>query len=105
MWLDARTFTRDDGALDVWLITLDPSPTPGDADLLSDQEKDRARRFASAEVSARFVSARAALRRLLARYTGRRADAGPGGLEIRIGPAGKPALDPGLGLELSLAHA
>src|SRR5215211_7614675 len=76
-------------AVHVWRVRLDPPSVPGaDWDLLSPEERGRARRFFQEHHRRRFVVAHVALRRILAGYTAR----APHELEFRCGPQGKPAL-------------
>ena len=94
-------------AVHVWRVRLDPPGELRDAwDLLSDAERQRARRFVQEQHRRRFVSAHAALRRILAGYTARPARA----LEFTTGPQGKPALlgparDSRRSLEFNLSHS
>jgi 4'-phosphopantetheinyl transferase len=88
----------------VWRVELEP-----EADelltLLSDDERDRAERFATAELRARWARSRGALRALLGRYVKR----DPRALEFNLGPYGKPDLsvaDEAHGrLSFSLSHS
>jgi len=94
-------------AVHVWRVRLDPPAVTGaDWDVLSDEERDRARRFFQEHHRRRFVVAHAALRRILAGYTARAAHE----LEFRAGPQGKPALADSRtgmrpGLEFNLSHS
>jgi len=94
-------------AVHVWRVRLDPPSVSGAAwDVLSDEERNRARRFFQEQHRRRFVVAHAALRRILAGYTACPAHE----LEFRTGPQGKPALtnsSAGVspGLEFNLSHS
>jgi 4'-phosphopantetheinyl transferase len=94
-------------AVHVWRVRLDPPSVPGAAwDLLSAEERHRARRFFQDHHRRRFVVAHSALRRILAGYTARPAHE----LEFRSGPQGKPALADSAsgaspGLEFNLSHS
>jgi 4'-phosphopantetheinyl transferase len=92
----------------VWRVRLDPPGEMNDAwELLSDEERGRARRFVQEHHRRRFVAAHAALRRILAGYTARHARE----LRFTLGPNGKPALAesvPGGSpprLEFNLSHS
>ena len=92
----------------VWRVRLDPTGEMHDAwELLSDEERGRARRFVQEHHRRRFVAAHAALRRILAGYTDRR----PQALRFASGPNGKPALADADGpsdqsrLEFNLSHS
>jgi 4'-phosphopantetheinyl transferase len=73
--------------------------------LLNDRERERAERFATAELRARWARSRGALRALLGRYLQR----DPRALEFDVGPHGKPDLstaDEAHGrLSFSLSHS
>lgn len=76
-------------------------------ELLSEEERGRARRFVQEHHRRRFVAAHAALRRILAGYTARHARE----LSFTAGPNGKPALADGAArssvprLEFNLSHS
>jgi len=95
----------DDG-VHLWRVRLD-APAMGDNawDLLSDEERARARRLFQEHHRRRFVAAHAALRRILAGYTTLPAR----DLRLSIGPHGKPSLDaPATArarLEFNLSHS
>lgn len=78
--------------VDVWIWTLDQTAeeavrsTAG----LTDDERGRAGRFVTRELSARWSCARATLRRILGRYL----DAAPRAITFDAGPYGKPVLIP-----------
>ena len=94
-------------AVHVWRVRLDPPSVSGaDWDVLSDEERNRARRYFQERHRRRFVVAHAALRRILAGYTARPAHE----LEFRSGPQGKPSLAESRagmrpGLEFNLSHS
>lgn len=94
-------------AVHVWRVRLDPLIVPGAAwEVLSDEERNRARRFFQEHHRRRFVVAHAALRQILGGYIARPAHE----LEFRSGPQGKPALadsPTGVrpGLEFNLSHS
>lgn len=91
-------------ALHVWRVELDvPAATRARLWLvLSEDERQRARRFHFALDMDRFVAAHAALRLILARYLG---GADAAGLRFSTGPFGKPALGGRLQFNLSHSHA
>lgn len=78
------------GEAHVWRAPLDLTPAILDrlASTLSDDERERARRFAFAGLAARFVAARGIQRQLLARYL----DVPPAAIRYRVTPHGKPEL-------------
>jgi 4'-phosphopantetheinyl transferase len=74
-------------AVDVWRADL-AAAGPGYRELLSDDERERVRRFVRTEHGGHWSSARGILRALLGRYL----DADPRSLQFELGPHGKPAL-------------
>lgn len=76
--------------IDLWRVRLEPPPEGLQAlfRILSSDEQERARRFATEVLSARFVVGRAALRMLLGAHVER----DPASLRFDYGPAGKPSL-------------
>jgi len=84
----------------LFLFDLDAALPPGAADWLSDAERARAQRFATAALRQRFVTGRATLRRLLAERTGDAPDRVP----IEDDDDGKPRLANGR-LAFNLSHA
>ncbi|HEX8067413.1 MAG TPA: 4'-phosphopantetheinyl transferase superfamily protein [Thermoleophilaceae bacterium] len=97
---------RADG-VHVWIASLEAPP---DEAVLSDDERERAGRYAVEGAKRRFVNARTALRRLLAAYV----DADPAALVLRQAPCvhcgephGKPFLaEPATGwLRFNLSHS
>ncbi len=88
--------------LDLWQISLDLAPEEMDAleELLSSQERARARRFHFERDRRRYVVAHATLRSLLAEYTGKV----PLELDFEVSAHGKPSLA-GSGLFFNLAHS
>jgi 4'-phosphopantetheinyl transferase len=94
------------GQVDVWIAQLD---APGERlpdllNLLSEDERARAKRFHFDRDFRRFVAARAQLRGLIGRYL----DRAPETIEFEYGPYGKPALAPGMAstpLYFNLAHS
>lgn len=94
------------GEVHVWRIAIDRDRAEVDrlAELLSADERERARRLRVGRVRGRFVVARGMLRSLLGRYLG----AAPSTIGFRYGPRGKPALDDRDGsprLQFNLAHS
>jgi 4'-phosphopantetheinyl transferase len=89
--------------VEVWTATLAAEPAELEAlgALLSPDERERAARFAFAELRARFVVGRATLRRLL----GAELQRPPGSLRFEYGPEGKPALLDAGDLRFNLAHS
>jgi 4'-phosphopantetheinyl transferase len=93
-------------AVHLWRVRLD-SPLGGEVgwDLLSDDERVRARRFFQEHHRRRFVAAHGVLRRVLAGYTAQAARE----LRFTVGPHGKPALAEsavsGAKLEFNLSHS
>lgn len=93
-------------AVHLWRVHLDPPPGAEVAwDLLSDEERGRARRFFQEHHRRRFVAAHGVLRRILAGYTTQ----SPGELRFTVGPHGKPALVESAAsrtkLEFNLSHS
>jgi 4'-phosphopantetheinyl transferase len=73
----------------VWRINLDARlGPPGDEQVLSPDELERAERLLTEYKRARFIAGRSAVRRLLAGYLGE----APQALAFHYGPRGKPAL-------------
>ena len=88
----------DADTVDVWLVALD-NAQPEDS--LSEQERERAARFARAQDGRRWTAAHAALRALLGAYV----DADPRGLRFAEGPYGKPRLAGEMSLRFNLSHS
>jgi 4'-phosphopantetheinyl transferase len=86
------------GRIDVWHVHLEDIDP--DDNLLSEDEKRRANRFADRSDRNRFQAGRIWLRTRLSEYTGR----DPGGIEFRYGRYGRPTID-GPAVEFSLAHS
>lgn len=100
MWTrppDALTLGPEDAH--VWRIPLDDL-RPGDflADL---SPEEAARNFLRPGLKERHVCAHGALRRILARYCG----LAPAAIRFRLGPKGKPYLDPAAGVSFNLTHS
>jgi 4'-phosphopantetheinyl transferase len=76
--------------VDVWCVSLDLPLDSRDPfqQILSQEERVKARRFRSEKARNRFVAARCFLRRIIAPYTGVK----PEDLRFQYGPHGKPAL-------------
>jgi 4'-phosphopantetheinyl transferase len=94
-----------DNAIEVVVARLDAGPDAvrASAALLSEDERQRARRFVFAHDRRRFTIARALLRRLL----GARLGVPPGSVGLVYGRRGKPALAPsfaGTGLGFNVSH-
>jgi 4'-phosphopantetheinyl transferase len=90
--------------IDVWLARLDlpAAQVSRLSNLLSQDEKARARGFVAAEGCNQFIAARAFLRTLLGQLLAR----DPASLRFRYGAFGKPALDlRGAELDFNLSHA
>ncbi len=102
-----------ENAIHLWRIELDRHPVDSCRSLLSQDESERAQRFATETLQRRFSVARASLRRILAGYLppdgAKPAD--PEDLIFAYGPNGKPALalDPAreasAPLEFNLSHS
>jgi len=77
--------------IDLWSLALDASPATvaALAALLSEEERERAERFAFAHLRRRFIVRRGALRLLLGHYTGMEA----GSIVFRHAGRGKPLVD------------
>lgn len=88
-------------SFELWLVRLDVELSAADADLLDDQERARAARFAFERDRRRFVAAHAALRRLLGDKTGQ----APHMLRFDIGSLGKPRLRGRADAVFSLSHS
>lgn len=86
--------------IQLWSWSLDDE-LPGAEALLTDEERDRARRFVGPLLQRRFVMARAQLRLLL----GRHLDRDPRGLVFLLNEFGKPRLDDHPGVHFSLSHS
>lgn len=84
----------------IWSWSLDDDPPSGGA-LLTDEERQRARRFVGPLLQRRFVAARAQLRELLGRHVGR----DPRGLVFAVNEFGKPRLADHPGVRFSLSHS
>jgi 4'-phosphopantetheinyl transferase len=91
-----------DPAIDVWSIDLDAAPAEM-GDLLDDDERAKANRFAFPIHSRRFTAARGHLRILLGTYLG----CAPKAIRFHYGARGKPSLraSVGEGLAFNLAHS
>ena len=97
----SRPFAAAGGA-QVWLADLDAADS-GDAALgvLSNDERERARRFVFDVHRRRFVACRAWLRRCLAERLDRR----PESVGFEYGPVGKPALAGGGPVRFNVSHS
>src|SRR2546429_1616669 len=84
----AASFTDGDVEIVVARPDVGPDAVSASATLLSDRERERARRFAFDPDRNRFIVARALLRQLLAARLGERPEA----VELASGARGKPAL-------------
>src|SRR6059058_6187196 len=84
----AASFTDGDVEIVVARPDVGPDAVSASATLLSDRERERARRFAFDPDRNRFIVARALLRQLLAARLGERPEA----VELASGSRGKPAL-------------
>jgi len=88
--------------VEVWRADLDAADARGDGrTLLSDDERERAARFARREDGARWATARAVLRTLVGAYV----DADPAALRFEAGPHGKPRLAGEGRLRFNLSHS
>ena len=90
----------------LWRVRLDPPAVAHDAwELLSDEERGRARRFFQEHHRRRFVAAHAGLRRILGGYIACPARE----LRFTVGPHGKPSIGrsatSGRMLEFNLSHS
>ena len=91
-----------DAAVDVWHADLAAAVARGDGRAaLSDDERERAARFARPEDGERWAAGRGILRALLAAYTG--ADSRE--LRFEAGPHGKPRLAGEERLRFNLSHS
>ncbi len=88
------------GEVDVWYVVV--SQRLADADVLSEVDRDRARRFVFPAVRLRYVVSHCATWRILSQY---RHDVGASALCFRAGAFGKPALVDGGGLQFNLSHS
>ena len=88
--------------VDVWWIDLDAERAGASAAfrLLSDSERDHARRLRVTDAWTTFVLTRATLRRLLSAYVGRPVDA----IQLAFEPNGKPFL-PGSDVYFNVSHS
>ncbi len=87
---------------DVWSERLDDSAALDRSfEVLSQEERVRARSFRFELDRVRFVARRAFARRVLARYVG----VSPADIRIRISPLGKPELDPPCGVSFNTSHS
>lgn len=86
--------------IQLWSWSLDDDPPSGEA-LLSDEERERARRFVGPLLQRRFVAARSQLRALLGRHLGR----DPRSLVFALNEFGKPRLADHPGVHFSLSHS
>ncbi|TAJ33096.1 MAG: 4'-phosphopantetheinyl transferase superfamily protein [Reyranella sp.] len=84
----------------IWSWSLDDDPPSGEA-LLTDEERERARRFVGPLLQRRFVAARSRLRALLGRHLGR----DPRSLVFLLNEFGKPRLADLPGVQFSLSHS
>jgi 4'-phosphopantetheinyl transferase len=86
----------------IWIASLDVSPARRDEleRLLSDDERERARRFRFDRDRHRYIAGRGQLREALSRYVGEQ----PAGLRFRYGPHDKPYLV-GDGPHFNLSHS
>ena len=94
----ATTPALGTSAVHVYAAELDT--LAADADLLSDDENERASRFRFERDRRRFVAARSTLRTLLASYLG----AAPGEIIFEYGPHGKPDV-PSADVSFNISHA
>src|SRR5262249_14172187 len=88
----------------IWRATLERPPCSYEAlfTILSDDERDRARRYACQASRSRFVVGRALLRTILARYL----NMTPCKVRFRLCPQGKPILDgPDTTLHFNVSHS
>ncbi len=88
----------------VWKIYLKAPWSSENQEILSNDEKARARRFRFHTDGDRFIAARSSLRTVLARYLRTK----PAELKFGVNPFGKPHLAPGqdqLGLRFNLSHS
>jgi 4'-phosphopantetheinyl transferase len=95
-----------DREVHVWNAPFDPSKALANqqAQLLSQDERERAGRFHFAKDRAHFIHARAVLRLLLGRYL----DVPPESVTFRYGRAGKPELSPAFretNLQFNVSHS
>ena len=91
-----------DATVDVWRADLAAVAERGDGrTLLSDDERERAARFARPEDGERWAAARGILRALLGAYV----DADPHALRLEQGPHGKPRLAGEDRLRFNLSHS
>lgn len=79
----------ESGEIHVWRINLDVDDRLADSMMLSDDERERARRFHFDNDRNRYVTARLSLRKILAGYL----DISPGDIRFSYNQYGKPMLD------------
>ena len=96
----------DDGRIDLYVFDLEPADrrVAAMARLLSDDEAERAARFARAADRDRWTVSRGSLRRALSRYVGLE----PARIHFAEGRNGKPVLGPGVAadpLHFNLSHS
>lgn len=84
----------------IWSWSLDDDPPSGEA-LLTDEERERSRRFVGPLLQRRFVAARSRLRALLGRHLG----CDPRNLAFVLNEFGKPRLADHPGVHFSLSHS
>jgi 4'-phosphopantetheinyl transferase len=91
------------GEVHVWSASLEPDTAVLERleQVLSEDERARARRFRFERDRRRYVAGRGLLRTLLADYLG----TVPQGVQLRYGPYGKPCLADSAGLSFNLAHS
>lgn len=86
----------------VWRLPAAAGDLSAFEQILSEEERQRASRFAFAEPRERYIRARGCLRSLLAAYVGAR----PDGLELTAGRYGKPRLTrPASDIHFNLSHS
>lgn len=88
----------------IWRASLDRPPYSLHAlfDILSEEERERARRYGCPASRTRFVIGRGLLRTILARYR----DTTPSEIRFRVCPQGKPILDePNPSLHFNVTHS
>jgi 4'-phosphopantetheinyl transferase len=90
-----RPLDLPEGELHLWVISLvkDDTAARASAEILTEEERERARSFRFDRHRRRFVAGRTALRNLLGSYLGEE----PARLRFEYGPYGKPALTAGAG--------
>ena len=89
-------------AIDVWRVSVLESPIAELAELLSQEERNRAARFVFDRDRDQFVAVRGWLRRLLGAYL----HCAPNDIRFALGPQGKPHLDDeGSNLHFNVSHS